>query len=117
MILTDRQATVAMRFEHPKSLVMKDGREILHGADWRRRKAELLERCGGYCEAVSFWAGEEPIRCSREADDPDHVVKRSKGRDDRLDALMALCRHHHQLKHPEFRPRWTRREREAVKCG
>jgi hypothetical protein len=114
MIQTDRIATAEKRFEHPKSRVMKDGREILHGADWKRRKWELWERSGGQCEAISFWAGEEPIRCRWEADDPDHVVKRSKGRDDRLEALMALCRNHHQQKHPEFQPRWTKRQGEAA---
>ena len=108
MLKRDVQATLAARFEDERSYVCKDGREILYGADWKRRVAELRERCGGSCEAISFWAGKEPVRCCREAADPDHVVKRSKKRDDRLDALQGLCRLHHDLKHPEHKPQWTK---------
>ena len=87
-----------------------DGREILFGLDWKHRKQELLVRCGGRCEHLEP-DGYPPFvrQCKNEARDPDHIVKRSKGRDDRISNLQALCGFHHDLKHPEFKPRWTKR--------
>lgn len=101
----DRQATEAKQFFDPRSYVAKDGREILFGLDWKQRIGELRKRSGGRCEwRIAFgYTGSKPIveRCAREAADPDHIVKRSVKRDDRLENLQALCKTHHTMKHPE----------------
>ena len=95
----DLQLTAQRQFVERKSYVCKDGREVLHGVDWQRRVKQLRERCGGRCEYMI----EHPedampsIRCAREAADPHHIKLRSRGRDDRLLNLMAVCRHHHQV--------------------
>jgi 5-methylcytosine-specific restriction endonuclease McrA len=94
----DKQATEARRFEDESSFVFKDGRERLVGLDWKMRVDELRERSGGRCEAldtISAKVGE--LRCWQEAVDPHHIIPRSKGRDDRLSNLQALCRYHHDL--------------------
>ena len=99
----DVQLTEARRFEDERSFVFKDGRERLVGLDWRNRVAELRVRCGGRCEYVEYIYNSLGLRkirgtrCSREAADPHHVIPRSKGRDDRLSNLQALCRYHHDL--------------------
>lgn len=109
----DKQATEVKHFIDPKSYVLKDGREVLAGLDWKQRVGELRERSGGRCEKLVSSAdpmthagGQSVERCRSEAQDPDHIIKRSKGRDDRLTNLEALCRLHHELKHPEKRTRW-----------
>lgn len=103
----DRQATIDKQFLDPRSYVTPDGREVLYGEDWDARVEDLRLRSGGKCE----WIGlEGKFHCLSPAQDPDHIVKRSKKRDDRLSNLQALCRYHHDLKHPEFRPKWTPRE-------
>lgn len=88
----------------PKSIVYADGREVLKGEDWRERKKELWERCGGKCEyrwTDAWWMGQvRGAGCSSEAMDPHHIIKRSKKRDDRLANLQALCRFHHRLIDP-----------------
>ena len=97
MIQRDRQATEERHFKDWRSRVLKDGREILAGDDWKARKSELWERCGGQCEAWREIIGIPEVRCTAEAEDPHHLVKRSIKRDDRLNALQALCRFHHDL--------------------
>lgn len=108
MILKDKEATEARRFEHAKSKVMKDGREILCGQDWKDRVEELRQRSGGRCEQQI--KGVIATRCRSEAADPHHIVRRSKLRDDRLSNLQALCRLHHDLL-DERKPHWTERKK------
>jgi len=82
-----------------KSYVRNDGSEVLYGLDWRRRKVQLWERCGGKCEYI-ITHGYRPlldVRCQRTAEDPHHKVPRSKRRDDRISNLIALCRYHHRM--------------------
>jgi hypothetical protein len=99
----DKQATAKKKFCNPKSYVAPDGREVLYGGDWALRLQELRERCGGRCEHVvdkgidSFTEAAIEIRCKSEAQDPHHVIPRSKKRDDRLGNLLAICRRHHIL--------------------
>ena len=95
----DRLLTLSRCFKDPKSYVCPDGREILHGEDWEERKFELLKRCHGQCEyiIVGDTITSQRLRCSREAADPHHNTLRSVRRDDRLDKLTALCRHHHNI--------------------
>lgn len=117
MLCKDREATKARHFANEKSHVRFDEAEILYGNDWKQRVAELLARCGGQCEymiPVFDFATMPPSfkgynRCSNEARDPDHIVRRSRKRDDRLQNLQALCGMHHEGKHPEKRPMWTKR--------
>jgi hypothetical protein len=89
----DRIATDAAKFEDPKSFIFKDGREFLAGLDWKARKHELWTRARGRCEYINS----DGIRCRTEAADPHHYIPRSKGRDDRMSNLFALCRFHHNL--------------------
>ena len=123
----DRQATEARHFANKKSYVAKDGREVLYGNDWKQRKAELWARASGRCEqhvpkteqsykilemaqhtTFMFCHPSYFERCRSEGHDPHHVTPRSKGRDDRLDNLILLCRMHHDLL-DKRKPRWTRR--------
>ena len=98
----DIYATAVARFEDARSFVFKDGREQLCGYDWQQRKSELWARSGGRCEKDVGTTN----RCHREAEDPHHCIPRSKGRDDRLSNLVALCRYHHNLLN-ERKPKWT----------
>jgi hypothetical protein len=113
----DRQLTEAARFEDSRSFVFKDGREQLAGYDWNQRKKELRDRSKGRCEmhvkAGSQESGITIARCQAAADDPHHIIPRSKGRDDRLSNLMALCRYHHNLL-DERKVRSDRKERQCT---
>ena len=113
----DRDKTEAKNFFDRRSYVTPDNREVLYGLDWKQRVGELRERSGGRCEwmvavirgglgDMTLTGGHE--RCRSEAADPDHIMPRRKARDDRLSNLQALCRLHHELKHPEKQPRWRK---------
>jgi hypothetical protein len=95
----DPDAKVRLGYTDPGSVVWADGREWLRNADWRRRVDELRERSGGFCEwRYTMMSANDPVeRCSSEAADPHHIIKRSVLRDDRLSNLQALCRYHHDL--------------------
>ena len=80
-------------YREKDSIVRPDGSEILVGRDWKQRKRELAERCGGRCEHMIS----DIERCPAEATDPHHVKARSKGRDDRLTNLQGLCHPHHEM--------------------
>jgi hypothetical protein len=99
--MVDNEAKKRLGYKHPKSKVRFDGSEVLHGSDWKRRKEELWARCEGRCERIVGVSNDGhyllPIRCQASADDPHHIVPRSKGRDDRLSNLEALCRRHHEM--------------------
>ena len=96
----DIQATKAKGFADRRSYIDKLGREVLFGEDWNQRRWELLQRCKGFCEYF--------VKCRVTAQDPHHIIPRSKGRDDRLSNLQALCRYHHNLM-DKRRPMWTKR--------
>lgn len=83
----------ARGYREKKSLVRPDGSETLVKKDWAKRKQELAQRSGGQCERILS----DGTRCRNEADDPHHLKARSKGRDDRLGNLIALCRGCHNL--------------------
>lgn len=96
----DLEATAARGFKDKRSYVDKHGRHVLFGEDWKLQKAHLWARCGGRCEQEVCPGGpsDAPMnRCRRPADDPHHIIPRSKGRDDRLGNLLAVCRRHHEL--------------------
>jgi hypothetical protein len=103
----DKLLTIAQMYLCPKSYMRSDGSEVLFKEDWDARKKELWQRCGGRCEQLNALYA---LRCRRLADDPHHVIARSKRRDDRLTNLIALCRWHHNAL-DERKPRWTKRER------
>ena len=106
-IKADKQLTAAAGFADPRSYVAADGRECTYGDDWMERKKQLLARCGGRCEAELAIIGIPPERCTAEAADPHHIIRRSVKRDDRLANLLALCRWHHDLLDVR-KPRWSR---------
>jgi hypothetical protein len=95
---------------NPSTYVRRDGSEKLVGEDWARRVEELRQRSGGRCER--FYATPDSprikFRCSQEARDPHHKVKRSVKRDDRLSNLEALCAFHHD-EEDERKTKWTKR--------
>ncbi|SRR6266478_4633759 len=93
----DRQKTIDQQYLNPKSFMRSDGSESLRGEDWDARKAELLRRSDGRCEYLYHTPPCEGLRCTQDADDPHHVIRRSVRRDDRLENLLALCRFHHDL--------------------
>jgi hypothetical protein len=96
-----------------RSRVMLDGREILYGLDYTRRLREVQTRSGYKCEAPTYSlllrdAGKPPFRCGAPScGHPHHIVKRSKGRDDRLENLMDVCSYHASAVHPELQTRFT----------
>ena len=99
MLKKDPIATKLANFADKRSYIHASGRWVLYGLDWQRQVKQLAKRCKGQCEyliPVDFenlcWE-----RCLRQAHDPHHIIQRSKGRDDRLDNLQALCRHHHNM--------------------
>jgi 5-methylcytosine-specific restriction endonuclease McrA len=104
MLTVDVEATLAKAYMNNRSHITVDGREILAGIDWERRKREIWLRNHGKCEA--FLVGLP--HCSNEMDDPHHIRPRSKGRDDSLDNLVGLCRGCHRLV-DRRQPRWTRK--------
>ena len=89
-------------YTDPRSFVRLDGSEVLHRVDWLKRKQELGERSGGRCEYMD----EVGFRCVWDADDPHHIIPRSKKRDDRLSNLVALCRGCHRAL-DRRQVRWT----------
>ena len=89
-------------YTDPRSYVRLDGSEVLYGNDWILRKQQLGERSGGRCELIIGG------RCRAIADDAHHIIPRSQYRDDSLEALLHVCRWHHQ--HTDKRqPRWSKR--------
>ena len=105
----DVDATDARRFSDPRSYVACDGRDVLCGKDYDRRKREVLERDGYKCQWVVI-ARANPTTCAGAANNnPHHRVKRSKGRDDRAANLIAICDIHHKMAHPEFQTRFSKK--------
>ena len=99
----DDALKAARGYVEPGSFVRRDGSERLVGRDWRMRVEELRQRAGGgRCERIGPLTGQ---RCYNQGCDPDHKVKRSRYRDDRMQNLEWLCRDCHNLKHPEFKVR------------
>jgi 5-methylcytosine-specific restriction endonuclease McrA len=76
---------------------LPDGREILSGAAWQRRRKEVWERDGRKCVICN-----RGLPALRDAE-TDHIVKRSKARDDRPQNLRSLCRGCHWNRHEEER--------------
>jgi hypothetical protein len=87
----DIEATRERRFKNWRSYVARDGREILHGADWDRRVRELRERAKDQCEFVSE---ERAERCCAAGRIPSHIEPRHPKRDDRLSNLLWQCFFH-----------------------
>lgn len=111
--MRDEVEKLARGYVEKDSVVRVDGSEILVGKDWAKRKLELWTRCAGRCERLLS----DGTRCRNEAHDPHHMKPRSKGRDDRIENLIALCRPCHRLLDWK-RIKWTdlRREIPLNKC-
>lgn len=119
MILTDRQATEEMDFEHPKSRVLKDGRLILFGADWLEQKVALFLRSNGKCERWDVLGRPHDAFCYGIAEEAHHIIARSKGRDDRMPNLAGLSHACHSAEDPrkvrsDKLERRTKRQGEAA---
>jgi hypothetical protein len=77
--------------------ITKDGREILSGAAYTRRKRQVWERDRGRCRKC--WTLVSWDQFKREG--VDHIAKRKMGggfRDDRMENLQVLCRACHDRK-------------------
>ncbi|HET7210032.1 MAG TPA: hypothetical protein VFI95_25895 [Terriglobales bacterium] len=103
-------------YTDPKSFVRLDGSEVLHKADWKRRKEELWERAGGRCEyeqpwKVWPWGGPAMERCTAEGWIPAHIEPRHPRRDDRMSNLKLYCFTHDRLTEKKAwrKPRWSRK--------
>lgn len=108
------------QFLDPRSYVAPDGREVLYGEDWKARIEDLRLRSAGKCEWVVDAGMEQEVimvyTCGKEAQDPHHIKPRSKGRDDRMSNLQALCRYHHDLL-DKRKPRWSKSDRQREAQG
>lgn len=97
------------------SRIYLDGREKLEGEDYKARAREVLARDGGKCQWPCVRFGEIDVVdetqeqiCGAPANEhPHHIKKRSKGRDDRAENLMAICDAHHKAAHPEHQARFS----------
>lgn len=104
----DEEEKVRRGYVEAGSYVRRDGSEKLVGRDWRTRKHEIWVRGGGRCEQIVEVVGYRPpfgddnndIRCRSEMHDPHHKIERRRGRDDRAENLIGLCRLHHDLLDP-----------------
>ena len=88
--MRDEQRKRELGYKDKRSKVWPDGREKLYGADWKKRKVELHLRSGGRCERRSILDKHHVSRCSGLGEEPHHIIKRSKQRDDRLSNLANL---------------------------
>ncbi len=111
MVKRDIIATELCGFTNKRSYCRPDGRQVLKGKDWTKRKEELWARCQGRCEqkvGIESWQ-----RCRSTAAHPHHKIHKGNGginHDDRLSNLVALCQLHHELQHPEKQVRWSKKE-------
>jgi len=85
--------------------VLPDGREICKGYQWEKRKREVKERSGGFCEAHVILGHEKHQThfIGIHEGDIHHIVKRSKARDDRAENLLWICRSAHIEIHEKMR--------------
>ena len=83
-------------YTHPESYVSVDAREYLFGADKLRRYREVWRRDKHRCVVCAVYV---PFREM----EPDHVIKRSAGGDDRAENLRTMC--HTDHRGPEGRHR------------
>ena len=100
MLLKDLAETKARAFQDKRSYVRNDKSEVLFGRDWTARKRELHERSNGKCERAIVLRKPHAALCSGRAEEPHHVVPRSKGRDDRLANLVGLSHACHFAEDP-----------------
>ncbi len=108
-IIKDPELKRKLGYTDPKSFVREDGSEVLHGEDWKRRKRELWNRCGGQCE---FHYPQNGARCRENCQDPAHVIPRHPRRDDRMENLKGMCRAHYELtdlQTPKRRLHWKKK--------
>lgn len=92
-MLKDPDLKAKRGYTHPHSFVRTDGSEVLFWNDWKVRKVELWQRCGGRCEYL-YKNGK---RCKEACQDPHHIIPRWPKRIDNLYNLLGLCREHHRL--------------------
>lgn len=87
-------ATEEAKFHCRDSFVAVDGRWILKGRDMLEQRRKILERDGYTCqECKSDFHGYGYCL------EIDHIVKRSRSRDDRMENLRTLCFVCHRRRH------------------
>jgi len=104
----DGALKAARGYSDPSSFVRRDGSEVLKGADWLKRRLELIDRSCGRCEREKILGRPHAAVCSGYGRDPHHIRRRSKGRDDRLSNLAYLSGWCHDAE-DERKPRWSKR--------
>ena len=111
----DTAATCARKFLNSRSRVMRDGREILEGEDYKARVREVEERDEHKCQRelgllVEYRLRGDKVICGKPAGGhPHHIIKRSKGRDDRAANLSSRCDECNlsQSDHPEHKTQFA----------
>jgi hypothetical protein len=89
-----------------KTYVRVDGSEVLFRKDWTRRKQELVERSGGYCERVVMLHRKHEPGCHGRGGEPHHIKKRWPRRDDRIENLADLS-HECHVAEDRRKVRWS----------
>lgn len=105
----DRERTKGACFLSPQSKIMLDGRWILKGADMALMRQEVILRDEGHCVLCQAAV----YGLSFDVAEIDHIIPRSKGRDDRFSNLQTLCRTCHTAKHNrilKFSTTWTAKQ-------
>jgi 5-methylcytosine-specific restriction endonuclease McrA len=98
----DIQATMKAGFLDKRSYVRMDGREVIHGEDWKPRREALLKRDGSRCQNCKVYVTIDRMHAH-------HVVPRGSAgvdRDDRLSNLTTLCWRCHHAEHVQVR--WSK---------
>lgn len=97
----DAEATRKRFFLDPTSVVLEDGREILKGSDYLKRKLEVWNAAGRRCvacgEFVEVWKAEMHHKIHRGSAGVD--------RDDRAENAEILCRGCHREEHVQVNGR------------
>jgi 5-methylcytosine-specific restriction protein A len=95
----------------------KESDPFYHSKEWKRVRADALQRDFGMCQDCmdKFRAG--IIRKPRRAVMVHHVIPRSERPDLELvmDNLRSLCRGCHEARHPERRSRKKRKTLERIR--
>src|SRR5271170_2753390 len=98
----DPLETLSRCFLDPRSFISRDGRQFLYGEDTSVRRHEIWERSGGFCEKMGC-----NRNISEETGHMHHIKHRSRGGDESMQNLEALCGRCHKKEHSDREPQWT----------
>jgi len=105
----DEASTAEAGFLDNRSYITLTGKEYYFGDDWKRTRAYVFVRDGFRCTWVLPSGERCPADFRTSKLDPDHILSRGKGGDDRESNLRTLCREHHRARH--VHPMWTKKEK------